>query len=258
MKKTIFCLWATVTVLLFAQTTNAQITLEHTFEGDVYFAGQSFSVADLIGGDAGVFVCQKGNNINLYNTDYSLYKSIDIIPPTGYYVYNIHCVTKKLFNDDNKIEFMVWLFPADGMGRKFVLYNEDATLLKDFGPNSDNFWIYKVNEQYKLVMWKYDEDWHRTTEIYSLPGTISNAVPQMGNNIFQSPYPNPANSTITLPYQLNQGEISTMRIYNLNGQLIESKQIGAEFDKILLNVSNYKKGLYLYEVNGVSNRFIVR
>jgi hypothetical protein len=139
------------------------------------------------------------------------------------------------------------------------IYNEDGVIIKDFGERmyGDGF-IFKINEQYKLFLYERDDHDIYATEIYSLPGTMLNVAPQMGNNIFQPPYPNPANSTITLPYQLKQGEISTMRIYNMNGQLIETKQIDSAFDKILLNVSNYRRGIYLYEVNGESKRFIVR
>ena len=48
-----------------------------------------------------------------------------------------------------------------------------------------------------------------------------------------------------------------MRISNIQGQLVELKQIDYVFDKIILNVSNYSKGVYIYEVNGVSNKFVV-
>jgi len=70
-------------------------------------------------------------------------------------------------------------------------------------------------------------------------------------------YPNPAKTTINLPYRLKQGETSVMNIYNANGQLMETKKIDFVFDKIQLNVSGYTKGIYFYEVNGVSNKFIV-
>ncbi len=46
-----------------------------------------------------------------------------------------------------------------------------------------------------------------------------------------------------------------MNIYGINVELIESKRIDSVFDKILLDVSGYAKGTYLYEVNGASNRF---
>ena len=51
--------------------------------------------------------------------------------------------------------------------------------------------------------------------------------------------------------------MSIMNIFNTKGQLIEAKQIDFSFDKILLNISNYSKGVYLYEVNGISKRFVV-
>ena len=49
-----------------------------------------------------------------------------------------------------------------------------------------------------------------------------------------------------------------MNIFNINGQLIESKKIGYDFDKILLDVSGYAKGMYIYEVKNVSNKFVVK
>jgi hypothetical protein len=73
----------------------------------------------------------------------------------------------------------------------------------------------------------------------------------------QFAYPNPAKTTIYLPYQLKLGETSVMHIYNAYGQLIETKKIDATFNTILLNVSNYSKGVYIFEVNGAGNKFVV-
>jgi len=262
--KIILTCMISVSILLFSQRTNAQINLEHTFEGYVPFAGQLLISPDSyeFAGDAEVFIRAnlENNQIKLYNTDYSLYKNIDIIPPTGYKWGNVYFFTKKLFNNDDKIEFMAHFFEDGGVGgAKLLLYNEDGTIIKDFGVTVDGTWflIYKINEQFKLILYKTLTG-QNATEIYSLPGTLSIESPKIGTSFLQPPYPNPANSTITLPYQLKQGEISIMRIYNINGQLIESKHIGSDFDKILLNVSNYRKGMYIYEVNGESKRFIVK
>ena len=268
MKKLIYCI-ATVCMLFFAQTMNAQITLEHTFDEEVYFAGT------YVDGNAELFVYDdwENNQLKLYNTDYSLYKSINIILPAGYDGYSIYYITKELFNDDNKIEFIVqFVFgemveDSDGnhhyiYRNKIILYNEDGVILKDFGEEVSETYVdvIKVNEQFKLMVRRYDygESEYSATEIYSLPGKISSIAPISGNNISKLPYPNPTNATITLPYKLQQGETSIMRIHTMNGQLIETKQIDATFDKLLLNVSKYARGMYLYEVNGVSNRFIVR
>lgn len=37
-------------------------------------------------------------------------------------------------------------------------------------------------------------------------------------------HPNPANTTITLPYKLEDGASATMNIYNIKGKLIETKK----------------------------------
>jgi len=259
MKKIVFCLLATASMMLFSQTTNAQINLEHTFEGSVRFSNTISSIVPYYTSDLGdvdfYITYMDANQIKLYNIDYSLYKSINL--PAGYVVMYAAFFTKELFSNDNKIEFIAHICKEEGDGEKIIICNEDGMILKEFVNGYEPFfsYIYKVNGQFKLSMYN---DNNNTTEIYSLPGTMSNAVPQTGSNIFQLPYPNPANSTITLPYQLKQGEISTMRIYNMNGQLIETKQIDSAFDKILLNVSNYRKGMYIYEVNGESKRFIVK
>jgi len=238
----------------------AQINLEHTFNNEHVFYENRFDVE--------LFHCTNNNQIKLYNTDYSLYKTVNITPPIGYTFSGGFNFSKKLFNDDNKIEFTANFFKNEGgiIYYNIRLYNEDGTMLKDFGehPYTIIASVIKINEQYKLSIYKYaTPSVNAITEIYSLPGTLpSNPTEPINNsstsyNQLQTAYPNPANAVITLPYQLKQGEFSTMHIYNTNGQLIETKQIGYDFDKILLNVSGYTKGVYFYEVNGVSNKFIV-
>ena len=138
-------------------------------------------------------------------------------------------------------------------------------MLKDFGHiySGGTFYVPTFhmisNGKYRLsiVRTKNTSPITYETEIYSLPGNPPSDISSPRVISYQSPFPNPANSIITLPYQLRQGEMSVMHIFNLNGQLIEKKQVDSIFDKILLNVSNYVKGTYLYEVNGVSKKFIV-
>ena len=245
----LICSMAVVSMFLCSGTGNAQINLQHTFDGGYV----SFAGGYVYNNDAGCYYTSSSitnGQVKLYNADFSLYKTINV--PNAQVV---NCVTRNLFNSDRKIEFYVYTYNTNTGIFHSYLYNEDGTVIKDFGDGSSGGGVIKVNGQFKLFVNRLLNSTY-TTDIYSLPGTVS-AVPSQNVNEMQFPYPNPANSIITLPYQLKQGEISEMHIYNISGKLIETKHIDFVFDKILLNVSNYPKGEYIYEVNGVSNKFIV-
>jgi len=253
-----------ITLLLFSQALSAQINLEHTFEGQVTLPNSFY-----ISNSTDYYIATTNNQIKFYNMDYSLYKTVNIVPPTGYAINQSYMFSTNLFNTDNKVEFLVLFLqlgaPASDSYSTLRLYNDEGTLIKDFGYNYlFSCSSHKTNNnqcRLSILVYHFPQSGSTityTTDIYSLPGTVTSvAQPLMENSSLLPPYPNPANTTITLPYQLKQGEMSVMRIFNLTGQLIETKQIDFVFDKLLLNVSSYTKGIYFYEVNGVSNRFIV-
>ncbi|MCL2649978.1 MAG: T9SS type A sorting domain-containing protein [Candidatus Azobacteroides sp.] len=247
----------TVGMLLFSQILSAQINLEHTFDGYVMYGNYLTYTSNYY-----TTMFASTNEVKIYNEDYSLYKAITITPPTNYSTFSISNVSKNFVTTDNKITFLVAFYSSSAepnLRYAVKLYDENGTIVKDFGYTGSTYStsFHKTsNNKCRLSILK-NIDGAYITDIYSLPGTPPLGVTDQKANEFQSPYPNPANSVITLPYQLKQGEMSVMRIYNLNGQLVETKQIDSVFDKILLNVSGYTKGMYLYDVNGVSNRFIV-
>ena len=94
-------------------------------------------------------------------------------------------------------------------------------------------------------------------EIYSLPGSIPSSISKLESLNMLPAYPNPTRAIINLPYVLEKGQTAVMRIYNINGQLSDQKEIDSSFDRILLNVESYHPGIYFYEYNGITNKFIV-
>jgi hypothetical protein len=254
-----------ITYLSCSQVLHAQINLEHTYEGSASYHGAGF-----INVSAGVnlYILQSndGNQVKLYNEDHSLYKTVTITPPAGYKIVGLSLVSKKLFNANDNIEFII-IFrrsTADDNNDNMRLYDDGGNMIKDFG-NAYSFnpsCIKISNGQFKLVVFRYmienSATLYYSTDIYSLPGSVPVVAIREGSSIESpSPYPNPSNSIVHLPYQLKNGETSVMHIYNLQGQLLEQKQIDYAFHEILLDVSMYVKGVYIYEVNGISNKFIV-
>lgn len=164
-------------------------------------------------------------------------------------------VSQHLFNDDDKLEFIVWVM-TNGYRYQFCVYNEDMECLftsYERFSTTQKFTLYPTSAGYLLSVGNdtgtpfyyalSDYQVETSVKTVSLPASVA--------------YPNPAGETITLPYKLAQGT-SVMNIYSIDGQLIESRQIDSLSGGILLNVSGYAPGIYLYEANGESNRFIVK
>jgi hypothetical protein len=274
MKKLLYTSLIAATLGL-TQNTKAQITLAHTFDGNaVYSAIEDWIVIPIVNYYVELKIESEQTQVKLYADDFSLYKTISITPPEGFKNGNVFGFSKNIFTDDDKVAFMIrYNKYVDGlMYETIILYDENGATLKDFGM-AEYMWgqIYITSDnKFRFSVMKYiltnpeaetweDRIYESKTEAYSLPGTISttNAKLVPMSQSLQPPYPNPSNTTITLPYKLQSGETSVMRILNTNGQVMETKRIGSDFEQIQLNVSNYRKGMYIYEVNGVSNRFVV-
>ena len=181
MKKSIFILAA-----LFAATfANAQITLEHTFEGSI--CGMPFPAqADqsdfvVVYGDLLVFyVGEKGSgDIKIYDAkDYSYLGS-------AAYKDNMSTIliTRNYFTTDNRAILLISetsrIETGENSERTEHMYirDLDGNIIKDFGTGEDmNACIYQLsNGDCKLSKDSYNNDKSKT-EIYSLPGNGDQAV----------------------------------------------------------------------------------
>jgi hypothetical protein len=260
----------------------AQIDLEHTFENSYITNGYYVYpgiIPFLTSTHGGMYYQydEKSKIITLYNTDYSLYKSIhidnNIIISGGEYTLTyILYISDKLFNDNDLIEFVA-VYRSDsiykidsisGSKMQYKIKDENDNTLKDFPEKYyGGFYIFYIgNNSYKLMIEYWDVGFHLNHDVYSVPGTLPAGYPngtkyEEYNKVQNYPFPNPANNFIELPYKLSMGESTIMNIYDGNGKLIEQKRIDSTFDRILLNTTSYKSGVYIYKYNGIINKFIV-
>jgi hypothetical protein len=245
-------------ILLVDVICKAQITLEHKFYGNTnwFQTTSGLKYYSIINGDS-----VSNREIIIYNSDYSIYKAIPInYDPPYYDIVGICFASDKLFNSDNLIEFIIEFGSGDGIDAA-KLYNENGTQLFDFGSCSflsvyldcNKTKLLIRNRNYNGVIGLPDSCY-----IYSLPGQMLTAIATNNTEtLMKLAYPNPTKNTITLPYNLQPGETSIIRIYNANGILIYTKMIDSNFDRIQLNVKNYSSGIYFYEINGKTSKFIV-
>lgn len=247
--------------VLFTNKLDAQMTLEHTFEGEVYptIFGEYY------------FSCEHPEDdysyitVKIYNYDYSLKKELTFHPLEGYseifprYVYSPDLIM--LNNEEH-----VYNEEYDDYDRSecICMYDSNGNIIKNWGRDvyvnveSDDITIYLSSQfQNKLIFNIYNRNTGEDfTEVYSIDGYESTSEKTIRS--FSHAYPNPARNTISLPYNLGKGEKAEMLIYDVNGKMIEKKTIDSTFDKILLNVESYTPGVYFYSVNGISQKFVVR
>jgi hypothetical protein len=85
--------------------------------------------------------------------------------------------------------------------------------------------------------------------------TISNINPDGNITV----YPNPASSFISLELPgFSIDENTSMKIFNMNGQLVFDTLIKSENDLLNIGINNLSSGLYILKVNTESKLFTER
>ena len=231
----------------------SQITLDHTFT-------PSSSLNSFISNSHGLMFYEESidtttNSFNIYNSDYTIYKTATLSRPVGAYGV-IYLCSEKLFNTDNLLEF-ICVYQMKDYSEKIIAYNENGTELKNFGSTYFSLntpQIISYNSTSKLIFNYYKNNNH-VYEIYSLPGSLPNQVSELKLSSIKSAFPSPSNSTITIPYSIST-EQANLKVFDTNGNEITNKTISSSNSEINLDIQSYKPGLYIYEYNGKSGKFI--
>ncbi|MBO6117414.1 MAG: T9SS type A sorting domain-containing protein [Bacteroidales bacterium] len=204
------------------------------------------------------------DGIKIYNSDFENIKTIPLslfFPSNTEYsgIRNIHCLTKNVFTNSNKYEFVVsgeYQFPDEYKYHKiYCIYNEDGELLYSFGDYENIESAYIINN--KLVVTLYKEDYDSYTKIFTLANSVkpSSVATVMQQNQAKL-YPNPARQSVTLEYNI-QGQMQEMQIVDMQGRVVASYLLDPSQKQVKINTSNYKKGVYVYRYGNNSGKFVV-
>jgi len=238
---------------LFAINAQGQITLEHTYTGvsaayiNLPVSGYKYYVMDVA-----------NSQCRLYNNDHSLWKTVNLSIPANYYLYDIQYVTENLFNADNTIEM---LYVSYTYNSTLAYYTYDTRIATENGtvllsvPGGGYSYVYPAQTGSKLFIWVYNYAVSPNTvntQVYSIPGqttTGSIDYPIDERVSVRKAFPNPTNSTVTIPYSLplniSQAELV---LYNVGGSKVKSFVVDRTFDNIILQTSDLPAGMYLYRI----------
>lgn len=155
-----------LSILFVATFVNAQITLEHTFNGSI----DAPIIREGILGDYYIQADKTNNTIIVYDANnYSVVWSLNM-PNTRAYLYS-----SNIFTTDGKFACLVEIrddSKTDNTRCHLYVYDEDKNIIADLGTSWDHEYLnfVKVSSGYKLLVEKVAPDYSFTTEIYSLPG----------------------------------------------------------------------------------------
>ena len=263
MKKTV--LWTLfIAVSLIA---NAQLTELHTFQSSTGYVGwgSSYDIPSTYnyGGknSSGVYTYY------MYNWNFSLYKTFTITPPSGYNVSTVSMLSKQYINSDDLIEMFVTFVKQDGTydntQYKLWLMNENGSVIQDFGSayyiKAGGYYSHN-NETRASIYYMMREDNNYTTVVYRCAGPGQVSIPEVSQETITlgNTYPNPTTNTVTLPYHSSSNNTSEIHIYNTSGKLVQTVSVGPHFNEVLIDVSSFPSGLYIYECEGKTSKFVVK
>lgn len=245
------------TILLLPFLAFGQINLESTYNysgsyTNLHSSGDKFFIMDVV-----------SSQCRIYNTNHSIWKTINLSVPSGNYLYDIKHVSENLFTNDNTLCLAYVYYYYDEVNQ---FYTFNARIIKENGtellfiPGCQYLNVVNTSTSgTKLVAYSYDYSqtiYTVTTRVYSLPGTITSTAEGETGLPVQSDlpaFPNPASTQVTIPYTLPAGSApAILRLINQSGQIVKETTILPENNKFILNVQGMKAGVYVYRIEAAS------
>ncbi|MCC6371931.1 MAG: hypothetical protein IT236_13085 [Bacteroidia bacterium] len=269
-------------LILFAATVNfvnAQISFNYRYNSSLGHISGPYLDKLSISGYKYVWINKISNVIQIYNTNYTLFKSINI-PTVTTSGSNIYFVTETLFDNNSLIEYAITTAGTSSVSSKFYIFNENGTQLfyrdsvtmaistantaNSNGTLNDQFIVFDgVKTVMRLAVGYPNPVGY---EYYNLPGSLpcivctngtvtSMAKPDKGTVNSSDPifYPNPASTQLKLKYELPKNyKSAVIEVRDSQGKQLESYKVTDVFDHIYLP-NEYNNGLYFYSlvVDGV-------
>jgi hypothetical protein len=235
---------------LLLNTLTAQVTLDKRYEYSTAIVkletlGYKYYLMDVPAGQCRV-----------YNSDHSLFKTVNCSVPSGFYLYDIKFLSENTFDTDAGIELLCTYYKYNSSKAYYEynskIINDDGSAIVTIDGSLYNN-INKTSEtDYKLFSYCYDfsvtpeKVW---TNIYNLPGSptvnafFEEFTPKADLNVF----PNPASEKITVAYKLPENICSgTLNVVSTNGKLVKQFQVDQHTDHLSLDARDFTSGVYHY------------
>lgn len=159
--------------------------------------------------------------------------------------------SRNTVDDDNTVEYFAMYYDNTNSQNVIWLYGQDVP------QRFDGMISLSIN----VIDGKFYAAMINTggyTFIYELDGEPTGLVDNSSSTTTSTSYPNPASEFMTITYDLKGQNAGQCMIYDASGKLVQHLSLGDAFSQVRVDVSGYKPGVYMYVINGVVNRFVVK
>lgn len=231
----------------------AQIPLDasYTYSGTftrLAISGDKFFVMDVTNAQC-----------RIYNTNHSLWKTLNLSVPANNYLYDIQYISENLFTTDNSLCLVYTYYIYDETNQYYTyttkVVKENGTVLLSL-PGCQYYYATTLqNGSTKFVAYSYDYSvWPYTvmTGVYSLPGSLVTSAAQLpadqlNQQLFA--HPNPASSQVVVGFDVPENATDVrFELRNASGQLMMQQPLLPGQKQLPINVDQFPSGLYLYSV----------
>jgi hypothetical protein len=245
-------------ILLSGMALKAQITFENTYNHSGTFTNLSIS------GSKFYLMDVANNQCRIYNTNHSLWKTINLSLPANHYLYDIKYVSENLFATDNSLCLAYTYYSYDDVNQ---YYTYTTKIIKENGtellaiPGCAYVLVYEAPEPgTKLQAYVYDysiSPYTVQTQIYNLPGNLVSIENAEHGNMSKNTtaFPNPAKTFSTISYSLPANiQSAELQIFDMNGKKIRTLVIDAKANYISLPTMGFPSGVYTYIIQAANFR----
>ncbi len=235
-----------------------QITLEQTYNHSGTFTTLAMSGDKFYVMDVGASQCR------IYNTDHTLWKTINLAVPANHYLYDIRYVTENLFTDDNTLCLAFIYYNYNEVGQYYSYFakviQENGTELL-YIPGCQFLYVHTLFDgDAKMTAYSYDYSvfpYTIQTLVYDLPGQLLSYSTEEFTpkpNV-RNAFPNPTHHYVTIPFDMPASEKNgEIHILDASGKLIRTIPVNNHSSEVTIEVTPFPRGTYFYHLQTRNHR----
>lgn len=234
-----------ILALFLTVTLGAQVQLEETYN----FSG---TITELSENEYKYFVMDVPmKQCRIYNEDHSLFKTINLQVPSGYYLYDIKFVSRHTFNADDDIE-LLYIYSKSALVNNEEVYDYGMKVISEQGNTlmslADGGFaeIKKTSEGLKLLAYQYiyfDGYYLVYTNVYSLGGTTKSMEAETEA---MKLFPNPAADMLTVKLDPElKASARSLKLVDIQGRIVLNRPVGPGTDLTTISVGELNPGTYI-------------